>query len=583
MKEALKLYYRYMPKWILLYTLVKELIAALTAVYTKVMLPAAIAKCFLNQMTYNTLLSILCVNFLLVLLTTIPDYFIYTYIYPRKEINMMEEIQKSIFAKMHNVSLKYYDQQSFFDKFQLAMNNTLDTVKDAASWFNKFISLLAQIATTTVIISVVDAKIFLLMLGCLVLGVVFELIGVSSRLAYSKKTARIENIFDYCERVFYLENYATELRTSSISNRILLLFDNTMMKIIREVNMLYKKMFPIGCLYSVVPDIIMYFGILTYICYGIVVTKSLSVSELVTLLRSSLTLYQTLSALIASFSRCAEYSGRYSFYKEYMAIDEEAKQGNLKATGFAREICFQNVSKDYDTRRVINQLSLVIENGKTLAIIGPNGAGKSTLLKLLLKYYESTEGNIVIDGVNINEYESDSYRDLFFYLNQTPVVFEMTVAENILMNSCETKEERDKVWDVLQKVGLKDKIETLPYTIDTIIGKEFSKEGVQLSGGQCQRLVVARALASNRPIIILDEPSSHLDAQSEHEIFEVIKNEGKTIIYVTHNIKNTIVADKIVWMDNGSIIESGTYDEMIALGGNYSRAYNSMYNILMED
>lgn len=327
----------------------------------------------------------------------------------------------------------------------------------------------------------------------------------------------------------------------------------------------------------------MYFGIVGYICYGIVIQKTLSVSELVALLMGSLTLYQTLSMFTSGFSKIYECSGRYRYYQSFMAIEEAETETKKESCTFAENLTLNQVSMEFDEKKVLNHVTFQIQKGEIIALIGPNGSGKSTIFKLIQQFYKPTEGKIYMDNQLVDRYQIDSYRANFAYVGQFPVVFEMSVAENVLMGRCETNEDRDRVWKALEKVGLKEKINSLDAAIDTIIGEEFSENGVQLSGGQLQRLVIARALLKNSPIILLDEPSSHLDSKTEREVFDILRKEGKTVIFITHNIKNAECADQILWLEKGCLKEKGTHEQLMNWKGSYYEAYCSLYNVLLED
>ncbi len=230
----------------------------------------------------------------------------------------------------------------------------------------------------------------------------------------------------------------------------------------------------------------------------------------------------------------------------------------------------------------MHDISLRISAGSTVALIGPNGAGKSTLVKILQGLYNDYSGHVIYDETDISNLSEQSFAELFMVVNQVPVIYEMTIAENILLRPCETDDDKAAVWDLLQKVGLKDKIAQYKDGINTVIGNEFHTDGIQLSGGEAQKIAIARSLFNKKKILVLDEPSSHLDPLSERQLFDLfasLKNE-LTFIVITHNIHNIVDADQIVWLEDGKVEEAGTHEQLLKLGKKYAEAYNSLYNTL---
>ena len=292
--------------------------------------------------------------------------------------------------------------------------------------------------------------------------------------------------------------------------------------------------------------------------------------------------------LIKAFSNVLnlfEHKKKFAYYQDFMSLDSSTKSNKKTVLTNINSIVFSDVSFAYDTDEIIKDFSLEINAGTSLAIIGPNGAGKSTVIKLLLGYYSVTKGEILINNKNINNYDKCDYSQLFSFVGQSAELFEMSIAENILLKKCETDLEKEQVYEVLQQVGMLDKILSLENNIYTVLGKEFTDEGVLFSGGEMQKLCIARALAQKNKVLIVDEPSSHIDPIAENEIFSLLDKikEDKVVIFITHNIKKAAKADNIVWLEEGKIIEQGKHEEMLNYNGKYFSSYNSSYQILMEN
>lgn len=197
--------------------------------------------------------------------------------------------------------------------------------------------------------------------------------------------------------------------------------------------------------------------------------------------------------------------------------------------------------------------------------IVPNGAGKSTFVNLLLRLYDPTEGIITINGEEYTKCNKKSLRNNYMAVLQDCKFYAMSIAENILLREVKSEEDEILVWDALKKVGMYEYIKSLEFGINTIVTKEFDDKGIMLSGGQMQKLLLARVFVSEAPVIILDEISSAMDAISEKEIFEMIEDFviDKTVIYISHRLSTTKTADKIYLFDDGKIVEEGTHNELM--------------------
>ena len=239
------------------------------------------------------------------------------------------------------------------------------------------------------------------------------------------------------------------------------------------------------------------------------------------------------------------------------------------------EIEFRNVSFSYPNTgvQVLKNVSIKIKAGERLSVVGLNGAGKTTFIKLLCRLYDADEGEILLDGVNIREYDYDEYMKLFSVVFQDFRLLAFTVQDNILLGREDAPE---KVDDVLEKVGLLDKVNTLPHGRDTLMFRQFDRDGVQLSGGEQQKLAIARALYKDAPVVILDEPTAALDPVAEYEIYcrfnELVG--GKTAVYISHRLSSCKFCDRIAVFSDCTIKELGTHDELVHKpGGIYAEMF----------
>ena len=265
-------------------------------------------------------------------------------------------------------------------------------------------------------------------------------------------------------------------------------------------------------------------------------------------------------------------------YFDFVEIPSEMKSGEKKiAPQESHEFEFRNVSFKYPNTDiyVLKNLNYKIKQGKKLAIVGMNGCGKTTLVKLLCRLYDPTEGEILLDGINIKEYGYSDYLKAFSIVFQDYSLFAMSLAQNI---SCDETYEKQKVLACLDEVGFSERLASLENGIDTVLYRDFERNGVMISGGEAQKIAMARALYKDAPIVIFDEPTAALDPISESEIYKrlnaIVKE--RTAIFISHRLSSCVFSDEILVMDSGEIVQSGSHEKLLSdAGGKYHELWNA--------
>lgn len=236
------------------------------------------------------------------------------------------------------------------------------------------------------------------------------------------------------------------------------------------------------------------------------------------------------------------------------------------------EIRLDNVSFRYPKadKDTLSHINLTVHPGEKLAIVGLNGAGKTTLVKLVCGFLDPTEGRILLNGEDIRKFNRNDYYALFSAVFQEFSVLDVTVKENVAQ--CVDGIDETRVWQCINKAGLTEKIQSLPKGIETHLGRRVFKDGVEFSGGQTQRLMLARALYKNAPILVLDEPTAALDPIAENDIYQKYNDmtHGRTSFFISHRLASTRFCDRIIFVDGGKIAEEGTHDELLKNGGGYA-------------
>ena len=304
---------------------------------------------------------------------------------------------------------------------------------------------------------------------------------------------------------------------------------------------------------------------------------SLSVPEFILYFTAVSTFTTWVMGILQAAQKLHEESLDISQVREFLDYPEPFRfEGGVAIPkADACELKLEHVSFRYPGAEedTIHDLDLTVRPGEKLAIVGLNGAGKTTLVKLLCGLFDPTEGRVLLNDVDVRDFNRREYYGLFSAVFQEFSILDVTVAENI----AQTNENIDtqKLWDCIEKAGLTQTIQKLPKGLDTHVGREVYLDGVLFSGGQTQRMMLARALYKDGAILLLDEPTAALDPLAENDIYQKYKDmtAGKTSLFISHRLASTRFCDRIIFIADGRITEEGTHDQLLARGGAYARLF----------
>lgn len=302
-----------------------------------------------------------------------------------------------------------------------------------------------------------------------------------------------------------------------------------------------------------------------------------SIGSLVLYCGSFMQIINGIMMMANTFGKLQEIIPLAKRYFEILDTKDEMTYGNkvLDLSG-GFEIEFKNVSFKYPGAEnyALQNVNLKIKNGEHLAVVGRNGSGKTTFIKLMCRLYDVTDGEILINGVNIKDYTKDSIIKLYSVVFQDFKIFSVSLKDNICANS---DFESDKFYACLENADIKERTEHMPNKENTYLYKDLDENGVEISGGEAQKLALARALYKDAPIVVLDEPTAALDPIAENEIYSRFNTfvQGKTAIYISHRLSSCAFCDKIAVFNNANLAETGTHKDLLSAGGKYAELWNA--------
>ncbi len=473
----------------------------------------------------------------------------------------------------------------------LETDKTIQTIKEVKEGQNRsggvalLIELCFQIIAKSITIIGVVALIVSLDFGLIVLCVVTICINTwvqaklkNQDIEFFKVLMKHNQKFMYLSSVILNRKYAKDIRLYNANET----FTSKMDVFATDIDSWFKKIGSKKTKYSILSHLtdslsqIMIYGFLAFQFLGGTITIALFTMYINAINVFTNTIVDIMKLTLDIYEKYKWLKPAFDFMEHSKEVVDEL-DGKKIVSSSSPKIEFRNVSFRYENtnKYAIKNVSLTIAYGQKLSVVGLNGAGKTTLVKLLLRLYKPTEGVILFDGVDINEYSLLEYYKLFSVVFQDFMLVATTIKENIMSGSKIDNEQR--LIESMEKAGIFDRVKKMKYEENTELYKLLDSEGIDLSGGEEQRLAIARALYKDAKVVVLDEPTSALDPKTEYEIYTSMDKliENKTSIYISHRMTSCIFCDNVAVFDNGELVQYGTHKQFIEEDGIYANMFNA--------
>ena len=482
---------------------------------------------------------------------------------------------KALYKKARSLDLEAYDNPEFYNSFILTIESSSDNIQNLLGLVRNYFGNLVALLTVASVLLTIDP-------WCLVIIIVpiALFLPLSKTIGRLQTERQVENAkyhrrSDYFQRIFYLQDYAKEVRMNNIHPLLIDRYNDAADDVIDNQDKYWSKISRLYCLQEIGVQIIGFMLILPmYLGYLALVKKSITAGDFVATFNGATSIAMSVNFLtVWAVARFEERAKIIEKFRGFLKADSKIVDGKDSANDSQpKTIELKNVSFTYpgNNAPTLNNINLTIHPGEKIALVGYNGAGKTTLTNLLLRLYDVTQGNILIDGEDIRDVTLDSHRNRFSAVFQDFQIFSASLGENVALD---VDYDRDRVLSALNHSGFSKKLKN---SVDTELLREFDDNGAMLSGGESQKVAVARTFYKNCPYVILDEPSANLDPIAEYNLNKAMieASENKTVIFISHRLSTTVNADRIYVMENGRIVEQGSHSELMEKKGTYAYMFN---------
>ena len=573
------------PLWSLIF-IVLETINAVLKVKVVAIVIDMVEQAFLLEHPmdmFGDIVKVLIVYLILSCLISVYIRFYNSFITGYYQTVYVNKLFELMFNRVKDVDFADFDNPEFYDMYSRAMRTGVSAGIKAYRDLVNFIASFAKIIALGALIVLNSPLLIIIILVSVLLRIVIGNKKNKNIFEFERDSELDRRMSGYVNRIFYQQRFAAEIKTTPISDLLIEKCCDAQASIDKLCVKAIKKNSVLNVLSSTVNYILEMGGIYLYLGYS-VFNNIIPVSAFASTLTAATQFsdnFVSIGNFITNMKDNSLYVQNFLSFMNYKPKLENG--GTEEILGEFEALEFKNVSFKYPETDVyrLKDVNLKINKNDKLAIVGLNGAGKTTLIKMLLKFYNPNEGDIYYNDKTIRSIKPEVIRKKFSIVFQDYRLYAVTIAENVLMRRVETKDDEERVYEALKKVGLYEKVMEYPDGIYTLQTRELSEKGASFSGGQLQRLALARVLASDADIYILDEPTSNLDPIAERNINKLIieESKSKTIIIIAHRLSTVVDADKIILIEDGKIVEAGSHEELMSQDSFYKVMFDTQASL----
>jgi ATP-binding cassette subfamily B protein len=573
---ALKWLFKIAPAYTV-YQILNTVIGNVITTFEHTFLTAYIIHCIEKQKPITSVLAFLIPVAVAVAIKVIVGPLVTVYVGPKFEAKFKKEVNLTLYEKAVKMEISKYDNSEFYNDFVWAMRQSPSHINGILQDFSQLLSFVVNIIITGSFIIVTD-KVTLL-IAAVIVPVAFFVPRIINKLVVKREEelVPIRRKRDYVNRVFYLPDFIKDIKTGNMAEKLKKDFKDSSDDMEKPIVTFAKKIIPLQILNHSIADIMVDGVFLVYLFYQVIVLGKYGLGISLGLYNSSNKFINSLYNFSFRFPNFQNHSLYIDKLRTFLDTENEMPDDGTLEVPNGGDIELKDVEFTYNgnEKPTINGISMRIKKGEKIALVGYNGAGKTTLIKLILRLYDPTKGNISFGENNLKEYPLKNYREKLGVLFQDFEIVAANIAQNISMSDEDF--DREKADNVLRKVAFSEKFQSLPDGYETQLTKEFSDNGVNLSGGEAQKLALARVLYSSADVIILDEPSSALDPIAEYELNKAVTelSGDKTVIIISHRLSTTRFVDKIYMLESGKIIEQGDHEALLKQNGEYAEMFKA--------
>ncbi|MBP5491854.1 MAG: ABC transporter ATP-binding protein [Clostridiales bacterium] len=510
------------------------------------------------------------------------------YMQEKERPKVREKIKLMLYEKARSVDLACYDDPEFYNSQVLAISEVDKQIDQTMEFIKSVLSSLTVFILTGGYFLMKDKLSIIFVVISFVAS--FGLNQVYNKMSFKVRIKRNppERKREYVKRVFYLKDYAKEIRldpevTGVLEER----FQEANKEVFEAEKSYAHKKFGIAYLKDHIFGHLFADTLYTaYLVCRYALMHAINLSTMVMLFNWFGGLKNSLRVFTETYPKACETSLYIQKIRDFLSYEPKViSTSEKKPDSEAKALSLQDVAFSYKEGlpSVLEHITLDVKPGEKIALVGYNGAGKTTLVKLLMRLYDTTSGRILADGVDVKDYDLTSYRNSIGTVFQDFEIFAGTVKENVILDTSNHADDA-RIRQALSDSGLLKRVDQLPMKLDTPLTHEFSEKGVDMSGGERQKLAISRVFYQNASLMILDEPSSALDPIAEYQLNHAMiqATKDKTVIFISHRLSTTRLADRIFMLEEGHIVEEGTHESLLEKKGKYAEMWKAQAGAYIE-